>query len=96
MAARGERCDFAQDVAFLYPLHVIMEVLDVPKSDEPRMLELTQQLFGCADPDLNRTGGEVDTAAALGALQAVVTDFTSYFNAITEDRRPHRARTCAA
>ena len=27
MAAHGETCDFARDVAFLYPLHVIMEVL---------------------------------------------------------------------
>jgi hypothetical protein len=59
MAALGGRCDFARDVAFLYPLHVIMEVLGVPEIDEPRMLKLTQELFGSADPDLNRSGGEV-------------------------------------
>ncbi|MCK5910495.1 MAG: cytochrome P450, partial [Caulobacter sp.] len=46
MAEHGDRCDFARDVAFLYPLHVIMEVLGVPESDEPRMLKLTQELFG--------------------------------------------------
>ena len=49
MAEHGDRCDFARDVAFLYPLHVIMEVLGVPESDEPRMLKLTQELFGNAD-----------------------------------------------
>jgi hypothetical protein len=38
MAEYGGRCDFARDVAFLYPLHVIMEVMGVPEADEPRML----------------------------------------------------------
>ncbi|MGH7860226.1 MAG: cytochrome P450, partial [Candidatus Binatia bacterium] len=38
------RCDFAADVALYYPLHVIMSVLGVPESDEPRMLRLTQKL----------------------------------------------------
>ena len=88
MAARGDKCDFASDVAFLYPLHVVMEVLGVPESDEHRMLKLTQELFGSQDPDLNRDGKEVESAdAALAALQSVVIDFMTYFNAITEDRR---------
>src|SRR5215469_3261597 len=55
MARMGGKCDFARDVAFLYPLHVIMEVLGVPEVDEPRMMKLTQELFGSADPDLNRS-----------------------------------------
>ena len=38
-------CDFAADVAFLYPLRVIMTVLGVPQEDEPFMLKLTQELF---------------------------------------------------
>ena len=59
MAAMGGHCDFARDVAFLYPLHVIMEVIGVPQIDEPRMLKLTQELFGSADPDLNRSGKEL-------------------------------------
>lgn len=88
MAAHGERCDFARDVAFLYPLHVIMEVLGVPEIDEPRMLRLTQELFGSADPDLNRSGSAV-ASAEQGVLdvQATVMDFMTYFNAMTEDRR---------
>ncbi|QUD90709.1 cytochrome P450 [Phenylobacterium montanum] len=88
MAAHGDRCDFARDVAFLYPLHVIMEVLGVPESDEPRMLKLTQELFGSADPELNRTGEAVmDADAGVDTIQSVVMDFMNYFNAMTEDRR---------
>ncbi|ALL12828.1 cytochrome P450 [Caulobacter henricii] len=88
MAQQGDRCDFARDVAFLYPLHVIMEVLGVPEADEPRMLKLTQELFGNADPDLNRDGKVVtDISAGIDSLQSVVMDFMMYFNAMTEDRR---------
>lgn len=88
MAAHGDRCDFAKDVAFLYPLHVVMEVLGVPEADEPRMLKLTQELFGSADPELNRAQGKVDdTDQALANLQATVADFIVYFNEMTEDRR---------
>ncbi|WP_430421797.1 cytochrome P450 [Phenylobacterium sp.] len=88
MADKGDRCDFAKDVAFLYPLHVVMEVLGVPEADEPRMLKLTQELFGSADPELNRAQGKVDdTDQALANLQATVADFIVYFNEMTEDRR---------
>lgn len=88
MAAQGDRCDFARDVAFLYPLHVIMEVLGVPECDEPRMLKLTQELFGSADPDVNRSGQRVeDVDVGLANIQATVLDFMNYFNAMTEDRR---------
>lgn len=88
MAAHGDRCDFAKDVAFLYPLHVVMEVLGVPEADEPRMLKLTQELFGSADPELNRAQAAMDdTDQALANLQATVADFIVYFNEMTEDRR---------
>ena len=88
MAQQGDRCDFARDVAFLYPLHVIMEVLGVPEADEPRMLKLTQELFGSADPDLNRDGKvATDVNEGIDSLQSVIMDFMMYFNAMTEDRR---------
>ena len=54
MAARGGACDFAVDVAALYPLRVIMLILGLPPEDEPRMLKLTQELFGNQDADLTR------------------------------------------
>ena len=88
MAGMGSKCDFARDVAFLYPLHVIMEVLGVPEVDEPLMMKLTQELFGSNDPDLNRASGQLqDPETALASLQTVIGDFITYFNAITESRR---------
>jgi cytochrome P450 len=97
MAAQGGRCDFASDVAFLYPLHVIMEVLGVPEIDEPRMLKLTQELFGSADPDVNRSGEAItDVNQGVAAIQATVMDFMTYFNAMTEDRRRNPRKDLAS
>ena len=90
MAAHGDRCDFARDVAFLYPLHVIMEVIGVPESDEPLMLKLTQELFGAADPDMqrNKGAGPVDNVdAGLLNIQQTVAELFGYFTAMSEDRR---------
>jgi cytochrome P450 len=88
MLATGGECDFARDVAVMYPLRVIMHILGVPPEDEPRMLMLTQQLFGPTDPELNRARAEItDTAQAIQMLQFVVGDFENYFTALTEQRR---------
>ncbi|HEY3800202.1 MAG TPA: cytochrome P450 [Caulobacteraceae bacterium] len=88
MAQLGGECDFARDVAMTYPLRVIMQVLGVPQSDEPRMLKLTQELFGAGDPELNRSGEAVDQQRDfLAELQATVADFFMYFKAITDDRK---------
>ena len=88
MASLGGECDFVRDVALTYPLRVIMEILGVPARDEPRMLKLTQELFGAADPELNRSGGD-GGAGALGLddLQAVIADFFMYFKGITDARK---------
>jgi cytochrome P450 len=81
-------CDFAKDVAAGYPLHVIMDILGVPAEDEPRMLMLTQQLFGPTDPEINRARAEiVSPEQAVAMLQYVIADFEAYFGAITADRR---------
>ena len=42
----GGECDFARDIAMPYPLQVILAILGLPESDYPRMLQLTQELFG--------------------------------------------------
>ena len=91
MADMGGECDFATDVALHYPLHVIMEILGVPESDEPRMLKLTQELFGASDPEMKREPGVElgDLDAGIQQIQAVLADFFMYFNAITEARRAH-------
>jgi cytochrome P450 len=88
MLAKEGECDFARDIAVDYPLRVIMNILGVPREDEPRMLMLTQQLFGPTDPELNRARAEItDVNAGLQMLQFVIADFETYFKAITEDRR---------
>ncbi|NWH07764.1 MAG: cytochrome P450 [Alphaproteobacteria bacterium] len=88
MEDKGGACDFARDIAFLYPLHVIMEILGVPEVDEPMMLKLTQELFGSADPELNRNKKAVDDVAAnVNAVAATVAEFIAYFNKMTADRR---------
>lgn len=90
MADLGGECDFVADVALTFPLRVIMEIMGVPEADEPRMLRLTQELFGATDPELNRTGqAAVDFEASLAAVQGTLADFFMYFNALTEDRRAH-------
>lgn len=88
MAAMGDRCDFANDIALAYPLHVIMSILGVPEEDEPRMLSLTQDLFGRDDPDKARGGVSAsDPAAYVAMVQAIVEDFNDYFAKISAARR---------
>jgi cytochrome P450 len=87
MEALGGSCDFVEEVALHFPLHVIMQILGVPREDEPRMLKLTQELFGATDPDLRREGGEGTPESRQRDVQATLADFFNYFNALTEDRR---------
>jgi cytochrome P450 len=74
-------------VALHYPLRVIMQILGVPPEDEPRMLRLTQELFGATDPDLRRKEEEDTEESRQRAIQATLADFFNYFNALTESRR---------
>jgi cytochrome P450 len=80
--ADGE-LDFSIDVALPYPLHVILKILGLPEEDYPRMLTLTQQLFGGEDPDLQREELSPE------AIAAVLMDFVGYFAGVTADRRAH-------
>jgi cytochrome P450 len=90
MAALGGECDFINKVALGYPLRVVMEILGVPREDEPRMLKLTQEIFGPEDPELNRNKQNKPTAEQrAGMLNAIVADFGAYFKTITDDRRVH-------
>ena len=88
MAAMGGTCDFVNEVALHFPLHVIMTILGVPESDEPRMLKLTQELFGATDPELGRAGeNPTDKPADQPIDFGVIVDFSNYFRALSEDRR---------
>ncbi|HEX4865023.1 MAG TPA: cytochrome P450 [Acidimicrobiales bacterium] len=91
MRSLGGECDFASDIAQPYTLRVIMDIYGVPEDDEPLMLELTQGLFGAADPEF--LGDAADPEAR---LIASVMKFIQYFNAITEDRREHPTEDLAS
>lgn len=80
MAAMGGRCDFANDVAVYFPLQVILAILGLPEEDYPRMLQLTQELFGAEDPDIARLGEDE-------SMTNVLLDFVDYFTSLTRDRR---------
>ena len=82
MMAAGPECDFAAQVAVNYPLYVIMSLLGLPEADFPRMLKLTQELFGSADSEFKRGAAEGDQLPAL-------LDMFQYFNAVTASRREH-------
>src|SRR3984893_18065281 len=56
MAEAGGECDFATQIAAHYPLYVILSLLGLPASDFPRLLKLTQELFGGADEERRRGG----------------------------------------
>ena len=75
-------CDFARDIAVPYTLHVIMSIFGIPRDDERRMLELTQGMFGAADPEFMG-----DMSDPLQMVIGPITGFQEYFNAISEDRR---------
>ncbi|MFD4414258.1 cytochrome P450 [Streptomyces sp. NPDC058476] len=80
MAELGGECDFVQQIAVHYPLYVILSLLGLPESDFPRMLKLTQELFGEGDPELRR-GAEADD------VLATLLDFFTYFQDLTNARR---------
>ncbi len=84
MIARAPECDFAEEVAFWYPLRVIMGVLGVPQEDEPYLMRLTQELFSAGDPELNRNKTEVTPAEALQQLVQTNNDLEAYFAEVTK------------
>jgi cytochrome P450 len=93
----GPEADFVTHVSAPYPLHVVMQILGVPSEDEPRMLMLTQQMFGGQDEDLNKSGiaslpPEQITQIVLGA----VAGFTEYFEGMAAEKRANPAGDVAS
>ena len=84
----GPEADFCKLVSQPYPLHVVMQILGVPEEDEPRMLMLTQQMFGGQDEDLNQSGMKDLPPEAITQLVAgAVKDFEAYFAGLTAEKR---------
>jgi cytochrome P450 len=89
MAELGGSCDFAQEVAVGFPLHVILSILGLPEQDFPRMLRLTQELFGSDDDELHRSADPQEQ-------MTVLLDFFEYFTALTADRRANPTEDLAS
>ncbi|MGW6499048.1 cytochrome P450 [Nonomuraea angiospora] len=89
LADYGGECDFATQVAVHYPLYVILSLLGLPESDFPRMLKLTQELFGGADAETRRGDTAEDQFA-------VLLDFFAYFQQLTAARRAHPTEDLAS
>ncbi|MFZ2178077.1 MAG: cytochrome P450 [Rhodococcus sp. (in: high G+C Gram-positive bacteria)] len=80
--------DIVKDFSIYYPLHVVMTLFGVPEEDESRMMALTQEFFGTADPDEARADVEpLSPEAAAKQWAAAIADFFAYFDVLVEDRR---------
>ncbi|WP_063044283.1 cytochrome P450 [Nocardia pseudovaccinii] len=80
MRAVGPECDFVQEIAVNYPLHVIMSLIGVPESDFPRMLKLTQEMVGSSDSEFQRSATPEENMQAL-------LDMFEYFTALAQEKR---------
>ena len=88
LVAAGSEVDFVKEVSAPYPLHVVMQILGVPVADEPRMLFLTQQMFGGQDEDLNKSGvADLPPEQLLQIVVGAVQDFERYFEALAQTKR---------
>ena len=97
LLAAGPEADFVPTVSAPYPLHVVMQILGVPEEDEPRMLVLTQQMFGGQDEDLNQSGmADLSPEQMTQIVAGAVKDFEAYFARITADRRANPTQDVAS
>jgi cytochrome P450 len=87
LAGLGGQCDFAKDIAFLYPLRVIMSVIGIPKEDEALMLRLSQEYFGANDADQARNAQTNTGTTAADLTAVVVNEFNEYFDRLLALRR---------
>ena len=85
----GPECDFVEAIAVNFPLYVILSLLGLPEDDFPRMMKLTQEMFG-GDDEEHRRGGSTED------LLAVLADFFNYFGALTASRRADRTEDLAS
>lgn len=82
-ASGGEgECEFANEIAAAHPLRILSTLLGVPRELEPRILKLTNELFGGDDPDLQRKGED-----RFKAVEELAMEFFQLFNGIIENRR---------
>ena len=85
----GPECDFVEAIAVNFPLYVILSLLGLPEDDFPRMMKLTQEMFG-GDDEEHRRGDSTED------LLAVLADFFNYFGALTASRRANPTEDLAS
>jgi len=86
MLSHGSQCNFLDDVALRYPLRVILELLGLPRTDEDRMLRMTQEFFNPQDPDYSDAETAATRAGSAMSYEATAR-LSDFFNALTDDRR---------
>jgi cytochrome P450 len=82
LARRDGECDFAMDVAVAHPLRVLSTILGLPREQESRVLELTNQLFAGDDEEIGFKGEDRNAA-----IQKLGLELFQMFQPIIEDRR---------
>jgi cytochrome P450 len=60
LVTMGNQCDFYNDIAIYYPLRGLMTILGLPRSDEERLLKITQAYFGGGDPEMQKGSDLID------------------------------------
>lgn len=70
-------CDFYNEIAIYYPLRVLMTILGLPRSDEQRLLKITQAYFGGGDPEMQKGSDLIDATIA----------YVDYFKDVAQERR---------
>lgn len=81
LVEHGGEIDLAADLAVPFTIHVIMSIFGVPEIDEPLMMELTQGLFGAADPEYMG-----DFSDPLASITNSINNFEAYFGDLTAER----------
>ncbi|MEM7143093.1 MAG: cytochrome P450 [Actinomycetota bacterium] len=81
LGEEGE-ADFVEMITQQHPLRVLSTILGIRPDQEQKLLELTSQLFGSDDPELQREAENREEAG-----QALFMDFFFMFNEIIQDRR---------
>lgn len=88
LVSLAPECDFAAEIAFLYPLKIVLDLIGVPEEDHLKMLELTQWLFTYADPDLKRPGSDLTDPQEITRTWGIVfEEFEKYYTPIVADRQ---------
>ncbi len=82
------RIEFAEEIAYLYPVEVIMTLLGLPLKDMPFVLKLAMDTFMPLDPDNPPEGVDINDPAIVAKLvKSVIDRVGDYFAPQVDDRR---------